>query len=172
MSPPCPVRSRVRFAALAMLGLPILAQSLPAATLGRFFTSPAERIRLEQIRHAPPVAESEPGPLVAEPEPVAEPAATEPPPEVPGITVNGLVKRSHGRSTVWVNGRSSKEGDLESQYVRVDSRDVGDSVRIDIPVTGDSVRLKPGQTYQPGESRIVDVEGDVAAEKAPSAQRR
>ncbi len=144
---------------------------LTAAPLGRFFTSPAERSRLEQIRHAPPVVQAEPVAPVVEPEPVVE-KTPPPPPEVPGITINGLVKRSHGPSTAWVNGQSNLEGDLESQYLRVDRQAIGDSVRIDIPVTGDSVRLKPGQTYQPGEARIVDIEGNVAAEKAPPAPRR
>ena len=165
-----PVCFKPRLMVITVLASALLGQSLAAAPLGRFFTSPAERSRLEQIRQAPPVVAPEPEP-VQEPEPVVEQAPPPPPPEVPGITVNGLVKRSHGRSTAWINGQSNLEGDLESQYVQVNRKAIGDSVRIDIPVTGNSVRLKPGQTYQPGKSRIVDIEGNVSAEKAPPSQR-
>ncbi len=143
------------FLLMLLTGLhPVVAADLP----GRFFTTPEQRAMLDQLRYAPPeVAEPEPEP---EPEPVmveVEPEPPPPPPEVPGLRLDGYLKRSDGINTVWVNGVSSIDGDLDSFHVQPETRRIRDGkVRINIPVIEDSVTLKPGQIYQPGPRRLID----------------
>jgi hypothetical protein len=146
---------------------------LPAAQsqeLGRLFLTPQQRQSLEQLRNAPPA----PPQVVEVPPPVVEsnlpppveqlpqeeilPAA--PPPNVPPITVNGLVLRSNGQSTAWVNGQNTIEGDFSFQHIRV-GRPSGRAVPIVTPEHLPDVRLKPGQTYDPTTNTIVDIYQDV-----------
>src|SRR5581483_10127985 len=84
-----------------------------ADPLGRLFTTPEERAQLQQLRTAPPV--------VAKPAPPPAPVAVQTPPEVPPVTVNGVVVRSRGESTAWVNGKNTYDGDLSADN-RADPR--------------------------------------------------
>lgn len=129
--------------------------------LGRFFTSPEERAMLENMRllASQPVVAPEP-----EPEPVVEVAVPEPEPEpavelqMPGVTVNGVVYRKGGKSTAWLNGENTLEGDLESQYLHVDGDAIkGQQVPVHIPVQEQPIELKPGQTWQPGTGQVLDI---------------
>jgi hypothetical protein len=127
------------------------AQSTSAETLGRLFTTPAERARLEQLRHVPPVEEKQ---AEKEQEPTALPTE---PVEIPNITVQGYVTRSDGSNTAWVNGQNSLDGDLESQHIRVPTRGIqGGRVSVQLPEGGRSVRLRPGETFSPSASRVTD----------------
>jgi hypothetical protein len=66
-----------------------LAASLAgAADLGTLFTTPEERARLDRIRRGDP--------------PAGDATVTEAPTRAPVVT--GYVKRSDGRSTVWIDG--------------------------------------------------------------------
>jgi hypothetical protein len=138
-------------AGFALIFLISFAQSVPAEGLGRLFTTPDERARLEQLRHAPPVeekqAEKEQESTALPPEPI----------EVPNVTVQGYVIRSDGSNTAWVNGQNSLDGDLESQHLRVPTRGIqGGRVSVQLPEGGRSVRLRPGQTFTPSASRVTD----------------
>lgn len=110
-------------------------------TIGRLFTTPAERHQLDVQRGllgAPPPA----------PAPVAEPVAAPPAPEP--VTLNGFVRRSDGRNTVWVNQEAQ-----ESATFSGDPR----QPRVTVPTpAGGSVTLKPGQTADLNSGRIDDVE--------------
>lgn len=70
--------------------LAALAAALPAARaaddLGVLFHTAEERARLDQLRRGDPVVETAAGPVAAKPE------------------ITGYVRRSDGRSTVWING--------------------------------------------------------------------
>lgn len=115
----------------------------------RLFTTPKQRERLDRARAGVRVETPESGrpPALADPEP------PEPPPEV---RLRGFVRRSGGRSAVWVNDRSTlgRHGlgdDLEVQRGRVE----GSTVVIRLP-DGRTVRLKPGQRWDPESGRVVD----------------
>lgn len=61
--------------------------------LGRLFFTPDQRVALERQRYARP------------------PAATEPRPAAEGtVSVDGVVRRSSGKNTVWVNGEPVPDG--------------------------------------------------------------
>lgn len=67
--------------------------------IGRLFTTPAERERLDALRQS-----GGQSPVAAQPAPVEEvqPPAPPPPPPEP-MVVTGIVTRSDGKSVVWIN---------------------------------------------------------------------
>lgn len=65
------------------------------------------------------------------------------------IKVNGIVRRSDGKNTVWVNGRSVEDRST-SNGVRVVSR--GDDDTVSVFVDGEKVRMKPGETWSQKQS--------------------
>ena len=121
-----------------------------AKTLGRLFTTPAERAALERLRHAPPKAEQPPKPV--------EPKAVEaPPPPVPQVSVQGVVTRSDGQNVVWVNGETVLQGGPAGQGLQVENGKIrGDSVPIVLPGGTATIRLQPGQVYNPATSKVLD----------------
>ncbi|MCG3202953.1 MAG: hypothetical protein NFCOHLIN_02839 [Gammaproteobacteria bacterium] len=150
--------------ALSMAAASAWNPAAAAEPLGRFFLTPEQRVELERLRHAPPAPVTPPAPPpVVEadlPPPVTELSREEmlppaPPPIVPPITVNGVVIRSNGESTAWVNGQNTLEGDFSRENIRV-VRPRGESVRIITPEHLPDVTLKPGQTYDPGTNTIID----------------
>lgn len=129
--------------------MPLIALALcgpaPCATLGRLFSSPAERALLDAVRQAgaadntaamPPAAMEQPAPA----------AIPEPPPEP--VLFNGRVQRSTGKGTVWVNAVPQNDdggaGPAQPTY----------SLRLP---SGKEVILRPGQRYDPFEDKVKDV---------------
>ena len=78
-----------------------------------------------------------------------------PPPTIPPITVNGVVLRSNGQGTAWVNGQNTYDGDFGADNIQV-ARPQGKIVQIRTPENLPDVRLKPGQTYNPATNTIVE----------------
>lgn len=84
--------------ALALLSLLIPLTAFGADTLGRLFFTPDQRAQLDTLRTKRVVASQ---------------TKEEPPPEV--VTYNGIVRRSDGKTTVWVNNQSLSEADLRDK---------------------------------------------------------
>jgi hypothetical protein len=106
--------------------------------LGRLFTDPAQREKLEAVRHG---AYDE----VADNENV-----------VSTVTVNGVMMRHDGESVVWVNGKSTLEGEL-AKGVNVYTRSADlESYAVPIVVDGNLVRIKPGQSWSDGTGDVKD----------------
>ena len=166
MLPESLVGTRAAFVAV-ILGV-ITPGFIYAEDLGRLFLTPEERVQLERARHPPPavVAVPAPTPPIVDanlPPPVDELGADQilpdaPPPNVPPITVNGVVMRSNGQSTAWVNGQNTQDGDFSADNIRVGAPR-GGRVTIVTPEHLPDVQLKPGQTYDPSTNTIVDVSG-------------
>jgi hypothetical protein len=81
---------------------------------------------------------------------------------MPHVTVNGVVRRDDGRGVAWVNGMNTLTGDFGAQRIDVDAG--SGAVTIRTPGPRPEVKLKPGQSFEPGEDRVVDVR-----EPAPAA---
>ena len=117
----------------------------------RLFTTPAERRMLDRLRESVPEggapAVRRPAPVVAEPEPPADP-----------VRVDGLVLRSGGPNTVWLDGKPvpSRPGAV-SPDLRIE-RGADDAGTVILRARGASrtVRLKPGQRYDPGTGRVTE----------------
>ena len=130
------------------------AQPVAADPLGRLFTTPQQRQKLDELRRAEtdnPEIQQGPSNL-----PQDAPAQVDAP--VNPITVRGLVTRKGGRSMAFLNESNTYEGDLASEYIRVRSGDIeGEEIRIYTPYGDDAVALKVGQTLEPSTGRIIDL---------------
>lgn len=106
-----------------------------AQSLGRLFSSPEQRARLDAQRSGPPTAAA------------AQAAPPPPPPPGPPVQLDGLVQRSSGRSTVWLNRTPQQE-----PYNQLAA-----SGRLTLTLSsGQVVVLKPGQQYDPASGTVVE----------------
>lgn len=113
-----------------------------AKYLGRLFTTPEQRQQLNELRHN------------YNPDQASERRR----PSVGGVTLNGVVIRSGGQHSVWVNGRNTLEGGQLSQGIKVDMGRIAPDrpVIIHLPETDQPLHLKPGQTYQVTGNQILE----------------
>ena len=131
------------FAAALAAAAPAAAQYLEFAP-GRLFTAPDERLRLDRDRAG---AAALPAPGAEPAMPATAPAAAEVPPPPPAPTrLTGVVRRSDGRATVWI--------DDEPHETTLGRLRPGSPVPVDTPAG--PVLVKPGQTYDPNDGTIRD----------------
>lgn len=118
-------------AALLAAGLLALPAAADAQALGRLFFTPEQRQALDERRRARVPDKAAPAPLAVS----------------PTTRLDGYVRRSDGRATVWVNGASQD-----------DSRPLPDG-RVAVPVGdgGTRVRLKPGEVLDRSSGEVSDV---------------
>jgi hypothetical protein len=139
----------MRHLALAILASALLvpaaagAQSAAVApALGRLFFSPEQRAALDERRKA------------RLPD---KPAAL---PPSPTTRVDGYVRRSSGKSTVWIDGQPVREG---PQPEGISVRGAADPSRVTLTVTGESrrsVQMRVGETLDRGSGAVKDVIGN------------
>lgn len=118
---------------IAFLLCVAFSQVLCAQELGRLFFTPEQRDALDSRRRARVPDKPAPAPLAIS----------------PTTRLDGYVRRSDGRSTVWVNGDT-----LDGSRPQADGR-------VPVPV-GDSrerVPLKPGEVLDRGSGEVTDVLG-------------
>jgi len=124
---------------------------------GRLFTTPEERRKLQTLRNAKPQVKVEVVPEVFI-EDIDENVGEIEQPDIEGITLNGLVYRKGGKSTVWLNGTNSYEGNLASEYFRINAGDINsEKVSVTVPDVGLEFDLKVGQTYEPNDGTLLDI---------------
>jgi hypothetical protein len=71
--------------------------------------------------------------------------------------MNGLVVRSSGPNTVWVDGQPVLSTHDTSKGVRIDTRGTNaGGTPVTVLESGRAVRLKPGQTYVPEGDRTTE----------------
>jgi hypothetical protein len=122
------------------LMLAILLSGLSAAgsaeepTLGRLFLTPEQRAALDSARRNKIRAEAVVA--AADKKPKTPPARS--------VTINGVVSRSDGESTIWVNGHAT-EGQTEDGMRVAIAPGSNSSVVVREPAKGKHVRLKVGQ---------------------------
>ena len=127
----------------------------PQPRIGRLFSSPEQRAELDRLRNNPGSGE------VAEPV-VAEPrleSGPEPERGLPAlaVTINGVVSRGDGHRVAWVNGVETVAGTTTIEGVRIDTdHGPGGQVRIRLPEGRMSAALKPGQTIDVVNGRVLE----------------
>lgn len=167
---PCKEMVRIRSASSLFLRaafLVVLASSSAPSwgeSLGRLFFTPDERANLDRARLAGGNIEQQ------DQEQESAPAL-----QVESLTLNGIVKRSSGKTTVWVNHAVQNESDFPSGT----KTQVSKSRQADFPVlvqkTGKTTTLKVGQTlnvdngeiresYQPSAIKVQPPASSAAAE--------
>lgn len=143
-----------RMTARALLLCLALLPPLPLAAqeLGRLFLTPEQRATLDARRKAR----------------IPDKPAAVPVLESPTTTVDGLVRRQGGRSTVWINGRPNAEG-VQPDGARV-RPGAGNAPNVSINI-GEGERqfqLKPGQRIDRGTGEVTDVLGDGSVKVGPA----
>lgn len=124
-----------RFAAILLAWVACAPQAALATDgLGRLFFAPAQRAQLDAAR----AQRDRRGPLTADTEPVAPLG-----PEV--VTYSGMVRRSDGKSTVWINGKPMTERTRDSDVNVLGVRRDG-SVSVAVPQADRSASLRVGQS--------------------------
>jgi hypothetical protein len=116
----------------------LLAEQASAQELGRLFFTPEQRAALDARRKA------------RMPDRPSAPTVVS-----PTLRLDGYVKRSGGRSTVWVNGESAEDSRPPAG---------GSDARVGVTVgdTRSRVDLKPGEVLDRGNGEVRDVLGDGA----------
>lgn len=133
-----------RFAAMPVLLLVLATPARSEDALGRLFFTPAQRAQLDRERAAAATLASRP---------VAQQALPKaPPPKI--MTLNGVVRRNDGQTTVWVNNRPIHErfGDAEISAGSIGREGVG----ITLPTSGRQVRLRVGQTVDATSGKVAE----------------
>ena len=149
-----------------MRGLPVLvaaALALPAASgaapLGRLFYTPAQRAQLDTARsqrsRAPAVA-AEQEPAVAVPE---------------LLTYDGMVRRSDGKTTVWISNRAIHDGRPASNLPFTSKLRPDGSVKLGVTQSAQSLDLKVGQSVEVMSGTIAEPYSREAAGRAAAAKQ-
>jgi len=130
-----------RLARLALLLALLPAGAASAQELGRLFFTPEQRAALDARRAAR---------LPDKPAAVAE---------SPTTRVDGYVKRSSGKSTVWVDGEAMPDG-LQIEGLRVQRGNDPTRVTVTVGEDGRRVVLRIGETLDRATGEVKDVIGD------------
>jgi hypothetical protein len=148
----------VKRALSALFGLLLAAASAAsvAQELGRLFFTPEQRAELDARRRA------------RVPDKPAEVLI-----ESPSTTLDGYVKRSNGRSTVFLNGEPITEGADARRAQVVPSRNDPSRAAIELGDGGRRIPLKVGESLDRGTGQVSDVIGNGELRvKRPSSDRR
>lgn len=125
---------------------------------GRFFTTPAEREYLDQLRDKK--MDQQPVVNIPKTDPAKKRKPVEQSAPVDAIQLKGLVYRKDGKSTAWINEGNSYEGDIGSQYTKVNTGKIKpDQVSIDFSGKNSEIKLRVGQSYLPAKNAVRDVIG-------------
>jgi hypothetical protein len=139
-------------AMLLMACLGGFAAPCTAQEIGRLFFTPEQRAALDGRRKARVPDKPAATPMVAS----------------PTTRLDGFVRRSAGRSTVWVNGESL--GETGAEGASIESGRSTDA-RVSVPVgdSGARAALKPGQILDRGTGEVRDVigNGEIQVRRSP-----
>jgi hypothetical protein len=124
--------------------LALCSPSAAAQELGRLFLTPEQRASLDARRSARTPDKPAPVEVITS----------------PTTRLDGYVKRSQGKSTVWVNGEPLLEGQQpDAPRVQIPGQGAG-RVSVPLGVDGSHARLKPGETVNIGTGEVRDVIGE------------
>ncbi|HEY0563133.1 MAG TPA: hypothetical protein VGD04_07385 [Methylophilus sp.] len=146
-----------------MLICVLLAQAaLAAEPIGRLFSTPDERARLEVVRQTkkvmiPQAIEVEQQPAVIIDKPVLPNT----------VTLQGYVKRSDGKKgTVWINQQAVQE-DASNDEVAVGRLSANSNrVPVKIKANGKQFSLKAGQQYAPDTNQVREMRSTYQGDSA------
>jgi len=109
-----------------------------AEPLGRMFFTPAQRAQLD-------VARTQRARTTLATEQTEEVVTAAPVPQT--ITYDGMVRRSDGKTTVWINSRPVNDKETAGAAI-VGRVHANGAVSLQVPQSGRSVELKPGQSIE------------------------
>lgn len=122
----------------------LLTSSAQADLTGRLFLTPQQRAMLDRARQRHAAAE------------------TAGHSDAAGVTLNGIVKRSDGRSTLWLNDRPYDSDHPATAGTRITGKQ-GLGYTLRLPDSGQVVRLKVGQRFDPASGKVEETTVNPAA---------
>lgn len=144
----------------ALVGL-ALALALPAShavqPLGRLFYTPAQRAQLDAARSR-------------KERPVAAVEAEQPQPLPETITYDGVVRRSDGKTTVWINNRPIYDGKAPDGVPLTSRVRPDGSVTLGIAQSDRSVNLRVGQSMEIVSGTIAEPYGRARTSDKPAGK--
>ena len=117
-----------RIVLILVFSYPLAAQ---ADTLGRLFHTPEQRALLDLARKSTPLSAS------------GEPDAA----SGQGLSVSGIVTRSDGKRSTWVNGRLEHDTAITNKQ---------DRTQVWVKLPGGEVKLKVGQSLDPATGQVAE----------------
>jgi hypothetical protein len=142
---------------LLLAGLAVTGTAFGAQPLGRLFFTPAEREQLDIARIQKRVPET------------AAMQAAEPRVSTQTITYSGIVRRSDGKSTLWLNNRPADEKNALSDLALSGRVRPDGAVTLRVPETGGSIDLRVGQRAELQTGRVVESRPGSGEKAAPKA---
>jgi hypothetical protein len=127
--------------------------------LGRLFYTPAQRAQLDTARSQRSRAPA----AVADPEPAAAV------PEL--LTYDGMVRRSDGKTTVWINNRAIHDGRPANTLPFTSKLHPDGSVKLGVTQTDQSVDLRVGQSAELMSGTITEPYSRAASSNAAATKR-
>lgn len=127
--------SRIISQLLLLAGMLAISNTPRAELAGRFFFTPQERIVLNSQRNKSVGLGARGG----------------------AITINGLVARNNGKSTVWINGTPQSEGYDESGITVIGRQPAGGKLTVRLPDSSKPVGMRVGQTLETGSGQVREV---------------
>ena len=128
----------------------LVVSSAMAGDIGRLFTTPADRAELDNLRSNldQPKRVYDAG---AEIDENHDQVLSQPP-----LLLNGLIQRSDGRTTVWLNGqRLKQQGAAEIATLRSRADRKG-QIKLRLNEEQRNVIMKPGQVWDPASQRVIE----------------
>jgi hypothetical protein len=148
------MKNTEKFVCLLVLSGILFSQSaISSDQFGRFFTTSAQRTHMDELRKAKPAFKVEFEEQLIDIDEDVEVVEETP---VNALTVRGLVYRSDGKSTAWINDSNTFEGNVSSQYISVGDIEA-DKVQIKVPSANTIVNLNVGQTFDPVSENYKDL---------------
>jgi hypothetical protein len=130
--------------------------SLAGDSIGRLFTSPAERSNLDYLRQTKKLIK----PVKVESQVEAEPASIVLP---NAVNLQGYVKRNDGKQgTVWVNNQALQENSGNKDVVVGKLSENSNHVPLKLSANGKQLSLKAGQVYDPENNRVHEARNHAA----------
>ena len=151
----------MRRAALAAVLAGVLgaaaATGAAAQDLGRLFFTPDQRAALDARRKAR----------------VPDKPASTPQVESPVTRINGMVQRSGGKSTVWVNGEAIPESAQAEAQSAPRAAGTG-QVAVPLGEGGTGIRMRVGESLNRGSGEVSDVvgKGEIKVDPQRAAPRK
>lgn len=133
-----------------LLGVALLAILTPvpsqaAETLGRLFFNPEQRAQMD-------LARSKRIRTTLSEEPAEQQSASLP----ETVTYNGVVRRSDGKNTIWLNGRGVPEGEMAGRTPVSSKLHPDGRLIIELPQANRSINLRVGQELEISSGSIAE----------------
>jgi len=155
--------SRQYFAVLLILWANFpLAKQVGADEIGRLFSTPAERARLDNLRKG--IIKH-----IAQEETSEKPVGILTPLHEP-VTFNGVVRSSAGKEIIWINGDQTEKYKGQSSIQIHKKPD--DSYEVMVKGYGESAQMKPGQIWIPGTGQVLEGVSTTARPGVSPKERR